>query len=231
MVATWKDKLPESVKTVLRPIYLTFKRSLSRIYAIGDQYMIIGPDRIYDEEYYEKRKMDPWRTDAHCVAEAINDRFCPKSVIDFGCAIGAHLELFQENGVEVKGVEGNKSAIEHSIIPSESIDHCDLRKPYKTDQKYDLVLCFEVAEHIPEKYVNEFLDSLTEAGDDVIMTAATPGQGGTHHVNEQPREYWISKFDERGFEYDESEVEALKGSIEVTETTWITENLFVFTRK
>jgi hypothetical protein len=31
------------------------------------------------------------------------------------------------------------------------------------------------------------------------MTHATPGQGGYHHVNEQPSGYWIEKMREAGF--------------------------------
>jgi hypothetical protein len=35
----------------------------------------------------------------------------------------------------------------------------------------------------------------------VVFTAATPGQGGgADHVNEQPHEYWIKKFEQRGYD-------------------------------
>ena len=36
----------------------------------------------------------------------------------------------------------------------------------------------------------------------VIFSAATPGQGGTDHVNERPHSYWIEKFSARGYSHD-----------------------------
>ncbi|HEY7090386.1 MAG TPA: hypothetical protein VH518_19980, partial [Tepidisphaeraceae bacterium] len=38
----------------------------------------------------------------------------------------------------------------------------------------------------------------------VFITAAVPGQRGTDHVNEQPNSYWIAKFAERGFTYNDA---------------------------
>jgi hypothetical protein len=32
------------------------------------------------------------------------------------------------------------------------------------------------------------------------MTNALPGQGGYHHVNEQPTEYWIDHLNKRGMQ-------------------------------
>jgi len=60
------------------------------------------------------------------------------------------------------------------------------------------------------------------------MTAATPGQGGTHHVNEQPREYWYKKFRSRGYSYNQKAVEDLRDQIEVEQSDWIGDNLMVF---
>jgi hypothetical protein len=32
-----------------------------------------------------------------------------------------------------------------------------------------------------------------------MFSAAVPGQGGEHHINEQPLEYWRRKFAQRGY--------------------------------
>jgi hypothetical protein len=39
----------------------------------------------------------------------------------------------------------------------------------------------------------------------VIATHAFPGQGGHHHVNEQPYSYWVQKFAEYGFKFSAAE--------------------------
>ena len=62
----------------------------------------------------------------------------------------------------------------------------------------DLVWSCEVAEHILPDKVDHYLDTLAN-GRVVAMTHAVPGQGGHHHVNCQPREYWIEKLNARGY--------------------------------
>jgi hypothetical protein len=225
----WISKnAPEPILAVLRPIY---RRSRRQILNVADSMKLIGPSTIYDESYYAKRLDDPWRSDAHTVARTIRDYFHPSSVIDFGCAIGSHLEPFHEENIEIKGVEGNPAAFEYAVVPTDYLIVHDLREPYDSQGSYDIALCFEVAEHLPEEYADILVDTLTEASDIVVMTAATPGQGGTHHVNEQPPEYWHRKFESRGFEYNSEAVQTLNDRIEVDESTWILENLMIFQSK
>ena len=69
----------------------------------------------------------------------------------------------------------------------------DLRK------SFDLVWCFEVAEHIHPKFVDIFVNNLTRHSKVVALSAAPPGQGGEGHFNEQPKSYWEKKFADRGY--------------------------------
>lgn len=225
----WVSKnAPEFVLNALRPIY---RNSRSWALGIADSMKLIGPEKIYDGEYYAKRREDPWRSDAHAVASAIQSHFSPNSVIDFGCAIGAHLEPFYNEDAEIKGVEGNPEAFKHAVVPTDYLVRHDLREPYNPKRSYDLALCFEVAEHLPEQYADVLVDTLTEASDTIVMTAATPGQGGTHHVNEQPPEYWHRKFESHGFGHDTESVRSLSKKIDVNESKWIQDNLMVFESK
>lgn len=216
---------PEWILRPVRPIYYGVS---GPIYRVAHDRGWIGLEDIYDEEYYAKRQENPWRSDAHEVASAIDDRFAPESVVDFGCAIGAHLEYFRERGRTIHGVDGNPTAFEHAVVPTEYLTEHDLRELYEPARSYDLAICFEVAEHLPESAAATLVDTLTESGSPVVMTAAQPGQYGTHHVNEQPREYWIELFETRGFCYDAEAVTALRTAMDVQKTTWIPENLFVF---
>jgi hypothetical protein len=68
---------------------------------------------------------------------------------------------------------------------------------------------------------------LFQKGNYVIMSGATPGQGGYHHVNEQPREYWIDKFAEYGFTYDPITVQEI---IDVSKNKqFMSKNMLFFT--
>ncbi|PSQ32045.1 hypothetical protein BRD16_00740 [Halobacteriales archaeon SW_6_65_46] len=216
---------PKPIVSIFRPIHRQLR---SRLLNLADSLKLIDPSTIYDEDYYAKRREDPWRSDAHAVSKAIKNQFYPNSVIDFGCAIGAHLEVFHHNNIRIKGVEGNPSAFKHAVVPAEHLMEHDLREPYKSNYSYDIALCFEVAEHLPENYADVLVDTLSNASNTVIMTAASPGQGGTHHVNEQPREYWYQKFESRGFEYDSESVQSLRSRIEVDQAHWVEENLMLF---
>ena len=226
------ERAPEPILALIRPIYRRYLRVKRRVISIPgsilDSWRVIGPNSIYDEDYYAKRKGDPWRSEAQHVGQVVNRYFTPDSVIDFGCAIGAHLEPFYERDVDIKGVEGNSKAFDHAVVPQDRLQQYDLRDRYSSKRTYDLVLCLEVAEHIPERYADNLVDTLVEAGETIVMTAATPGQGGTHHVNEQPREYWYKKFESRGYEYDSKAVSDLRDMIEVELTDWIPDNLMVF---
>ena len=46
----------------------------------------------------------------------------------------------------------------------------------------------------------------------VAMTFATPGQGGHHHVNEQPESYWLAKFAAAGFEHVPEETAKMRAT-------------------
>lgn len=195
---------------------------------IGDRFGLIGPDQIYSAEYYAKRKEDPFRRESHEIVDALIEQFNPSNVIDFGCAIGTYLERFEDHGVTIHGVEGNSAAFHHAVIPDDCLEQHDLRQPYEADDYYDLVLSVEVAEHIPEKYAQTFVNTLVSSGEVVVMTAAPPGQGGTHHINEKPAEYWRGLFNKFGMNYDKEETKKLKENISVDTLYHVPKNMMVF---
>ena len=50
-----------------------------------------------------------------------------------------------------------------------------------------------------EKHAHNFVECLTQLADVVLFSAAFSHQGGTHHVNEQPPEYWANLFQKKDF--------------------------------
>jgi SAM-dependent methyltransferase len=133
--------------------------------------------------------------------EKARELWSPRSVVDVGCGTGQALAHWLASGVsDAVGLEGSRLAIEASPDPSR-IRQVDLSKPYRADRKFDLVYCVEVAEHIHGDYADTLVDTLASLGDRILMTAAQPGQGGLGHLNEQPRQYWIDKFERRGFQH------------------------------
>ena len=78
-------------------------------------------------------------------------RFNPKSVLDVGCGTGRALEFFLSKGIDAVGIEGSAIARVKSLHPDRIIP-CDLRKPVDLGRTFDLVWCFEVAEHIHSRF-------------------------------------------------------------------------------
>jgi hypothetical protein len=117
------------------------------------------------------------------------------SVLDVGGGNGVWARVWEENGASATLLDGDyvKVALVDDFKPH------DLSQPFDLGRKYDLVQSLEVAEHLPQASAREFVASLTRHGDVVLFSAAAPGQGGEHHVNEQPPEYWRGLFAERGY--------------------------------
>jgi hypothetical protein len=76
----------------------------------------------------------------------------------------------------------------------------DLVRRLRLNRSFDLVESLEVAEHLPQSAADVFIDNLADHGRLILFSAATPGQGGENHINEQPWEYWRQKFAAREFE-------------------------------
>jgi hypothetical protein len=110
-----------------------------------------------------------------------------------------------KKGVRVVAVDGFRNSIEVSLYPA--IQH-DLTIG-AVFTRVDLVHCQEVVEHIEEEYLGNILDSFA-CGKYVLMTHAVPGQGGYHHVNCQPSEYWIAHLSERGFRLLEEDTNRIR---------------------
>lgn len=127
----------------------------------------------------------------------------PKSVVDVGCGIGTWLKVFKDNGIEIKGIDGDY--VDKKLLKIEVEDFIDfnLEKLYISNYKYDLAISLEVAEHLSIESADVFIDTLTGLSDVVIFSAAIPNQGGQNHINEQEPNYWIQKFKRNGFKlYD-----------------------------
>lgn len=138
---------------------------------------------------------------AGLVADALHKVFKPSSLADLGCGCGIYSHLFRQKGLRVLSIDGVTPPREHSY-PVEIINR-DLTEPVEnTWGSFDVALCLEVAEHIPEEHSEVFLRNLMGFSDRLLISAAPRGQGGHHHVNEQPRRYWAARLAKLGYAYN-----------------------------
>jgi SAM-dependent methyltransferase len=120
-------------------------------------------------------------------------------VLDVGCGSGEWLAAFAGHGVEdILSVDLEPPAA-CLAVPEANVCRLDLNEPFDLGRTFDLIVSVEVAEHL-EGDPSAFVRSLARHGDAVLFSAAAPGQGGLHHVNEQWLSYWTDRFAVEGFE-------------------------------
>lgn len=167
------------------------------------------------------------RRSAKVVVPLIVDLINPQSVVDVGCGFGAWLSTFRDYGVEdLLGLDGAHIDAESLTIVPEQFLACDLADPPAIDRRFDLVICLEVAEHLPELLSEDFVAFLTDLGPIVLFSAAIPFQGGEHHINEQWPEYWAERFERRGYVV----VDSIRSSVwqDPDVEWWYAQNILLF---
>lgn len=124
------------------------------------------------------------------------------SIADVGCGKGDYCKYLKEYGIPI--VHGYEGTIDiKGIATYDDIIVIDLTKRRYVGVDYDLVLCLEVGEHIPQKYEQVFIDNLCMyVNRDLILSWAIPKQGGAGHFNEQSNKYIIDEFAKRGLTFD-----------------------------
>jgi len=139
----------------------------------------------------------------------------PERVLDVGCGEGHAVKYFldldpqslgRQFPLSVLGLEGCQEAADRKVCRH----HCMRVHDFTTGPyvgtayrwTWGLVWSCEFVEHVEEKYAENFL-KMFDRGVVVAMTHAFPGQGGYHHVNCQPTEYWVEKMELRGFKLDD----------------------------
>ncbi len=155
----------------------------------------------------------------------------PKSVIDIGCGLGTFLRVFKENGVQkVLGIDGpwvKKELLFQNIDENEFIE-TEIEKPLEVENKFDLLVCLEVAEHLSPQRGETIVSDLCKLSDVILFSAAIPFQGGDHHYNEQWISYWENKFKKEGY----IKRDILKPIFWANEDVfwWYKQNMVIFTK-
>ena len=168
---------------------------------------------------------------AACLIAAFRLLGVPKSLMDVGCGPGHLVRIAASLAVEAMGVDSYLPG--HETGPGYVLLRADLSvSPIKLARR-DLVLCLEVAEHLPPEAADTLCDTLAQAtGGTLLFSAATPGQGGSGHLNEQPHDYWRAKLEARGLRFDSEATDRIRRIwSEVTLAAWwYSKNLMVFRR-
>lgn len=182
----------------------------------------------YDEEFY--KNIELMEKDEKEIIPLIIQWLSPTSIVDFGCGEGKWLrEVLEQNGaIDILGIDGSYVNKERLKIPKGKFIAADLRRSIFLKRKFDLAISTEVAEHLEEIYSDVFIDNIVRSSDNILFSAAVPGQGGTNHINEQWQSYWIQKFEKRGYYCDYSVRNYFWNKVEIK--SWRKQNLLFFSK-
>jgi hypothetical protein len=181
---------------------------------------------VYDQRFYAALKDTVVRS-ASVVVPLVNEDLKPQSVVDFGCGEGDWLAAFQAHGVSnLMGYDGEHVLSRSLAIPQASFCAMDLEAAVRTPTRFDLAVCLEVAEHLSPEGGRRLVEALCKSADLVLFSAAVPGQGGTHHINEQWLDYWLEAFAQHSYVLHDIYRPRIAYNVDVA--WWYRQNLVLF---
>ena len=172
------------------------------------------------------------RASAERIVSVLLDIFLDiSSVLDIGCGTGTFLSIFEQRGInDVLGVEGPWVKDEYLEINGAKLIRVNLVKQFPViNRKFDIALCLEVGEHLPETFSRSLVDFLCEKSDLVLFSAAIPHQGGEGHINEQWQSYWVELFMINGFELNDCIRPIIWDDNEIM--YWYRQNMLIFEKR
>ena len=176
----------------------------------------------FDEEYFTKgtkSNYGPYQIaeDLNERCWAIAERFKPKRLLDLGCALGFFVAQFRMYGIDAYGIDVSHYAIEigkklNFYAGKYSEDKKDLSKnqdysigldrylfeasatdiPFP-DKFFDLVVSWDVLEHIPEKDISKAMSELNRVAVKQYHSIATEVfdyDKDKSHITIKPLEWW-----------------------------------------
>jgi SAM-dependent methyltransferase len=173
---------------------------------------------LYGPEFFAGRSQMVLDS-ARGVVPLIIDELKPRHVLDIGCGKGEWVQVFLENGVDGFGVD--IAAPQHARFRQHDLTH---PLPFQGD--FDVVLCLETGEHLPEDAADLLVHTCVTHSPNVVFSAAVPGQEGIGHINCQPHEYWHEKFADYGYRMRDAFRPTLQSDPRVK--PWYRNNIFLY---
>ena len=131
--------------------------------------------------------------------QAIGNKQDIKSYLDVGCAYGFAVGRALELGIDAYGIEPPTFAFEQAKQKNWGfrIFEGSLPELKPIQRTYDLITCYEVLEHIPEKDIISAVCKLWELTDKVMCLLPNYNKGNeSTHISCFPREWWVELFKE-----------------------------------
>lgn len=134
------------------------------------------------------------------------DQYKVKSMLDIGCGPGGMVNLARDLGIDAYGIDGDFTL---NRVGNFFTIHDYTLGNSPVNKTFDMAWSCEFVEHVEEDYLPNYMNDFQKAKY-VVMTFSE--KSGHHHVNLKPASYWISKFKDYGFEYDDEETNNIRNA-------------------
>jgi hypothetical protein len=127
------------------------------------------------------------------IADRIVSDLAPRRVLDAGCAWGLLVEALRERGVDAWGIDISEYAI--TQVSPDARPYCrvgSIADPI--DERYDLIVCLEVVEHMPAPEADRAIENFCAHTDDVLFSSSPFDLREPTHVNVRRPEAWAERF-------------------------------------
>lgn len=180
----------------------------------------------YSREFFSRHTADSPSVIVPLLMEYVK----PSSIVDVGCGTGQWLSTFSKHGVDdYLGVDASWVDMSLLAIPPDKFLAADLEKPLDISREFSLSMCLEVAEHLSAGRAASLVEELCRMSPVVLFSAAIPGQGGIHHINEQWQSFWAKMFAHHGF----VAIDLIRPRLWSDENVdyWYRQNILLYVRK
>ncbi|MFV9504083.1 MAG: class I SAM-dependent methyltransferase [Oscillochloridaceae bacterium umkhey_bin13] len=163
--------------------------------------------QLFDAHYYATGcgmpyvRNEAWLTFFDGIAAQIVRTIGPATVLDAGCALGLLVERLRAHDVAAAGVDISEYAISQAhpeVQPFVRVG--SVTEPLA--QRYDLIVCIEVLEHMQVREAEQAVAVFCAASDDVLFSSSPHDYKEATHFNVNPPEYWAELFARHGFVRD-----------------------------
>jgi len=133
--------------------------------------------------------------------------FHGKSFIDVGCGVGWFVKFLKEKGENACGVELSQYAVDNAV--TDDITQGDILDLHFIEEKYDVVLCWNVMAYLMEKDLKKAVESLKHVSKGHIVLGIVTTEvlerlphGRPGRLTVKPWDWWIALFEKHGLTQD-----------------------------